>query len=104
MSAIPTSPPPPPSEPVFRLSVEQYHEMIDAGILTDDDPVELLEGWLVSKMPKKPAHRIATRRTRTALEGIVPEGWYVDSQEPITLGSSEPEPAVAVVRGQTEDY
>ncbi|MBL8206468.1 MAG: Uma2 family endonuclease [Blastocatellia bacterium] len=93
-----------PRDPIVRLSVEQYHEMIRAGILTADDQVELLEGWLVAKMPKKPQHRIATRLTQNALAAIVPDGWYVDAQEPITLADSEPEPDVMIVRGETQDY
>jgi hypothetical protein len=60
--------------------------MIRAGILIDDDPVELLEGWLVCKMPKNPSYRVATRLIRQALERLVPAAWYVDSQEPITTG------------------
>ena len=78
--------------------------MIQLGILTDDDPVELLEGWLVYKMPKNPPHRVATKLTRDALESVVPLGWYVDSQEPITLEDSEPEPDVVIVRGETRNY
>lgn len=94
-----------PTEIIWRLRVDDYHEMIQAGILTDDDPVELLEGWLVTKMPKNAPHRIATGNTRKALEKLVTEGdWYVDSQEPITTADSEPEPDVVVVRGKTADY
>jgi Uma2 family endonuclease len=93
-----------PAEPIWRLTVAQYHQMVESGILTEDDPVELLEGWLVSKMPKNPPHRLTTRLIREALEGIIPAGWYVDSQEPITLADSEPEPDVMIVRGQTRDY
>ncbi len=93
-----------PPDPIWRLSVDQYHQMIRTGILTEDDPVELLEGWLVPKMPKNPLHRVATRRTRLALEDIIPAGWYVDSQEPITLPDSEPEPDVTVVEGSSEQY
>jgi len=93
-----------PPYPIWRLSVGQYHEMIRAGILTEDDPVELLEGWLVTKMPKKPAHRISTLASRQRLERLVPGGWYVDSQEPITTEDSEPEPGVLVVRGDSRDY
>ena len=48
-----------PDETIFRLSVEQYQAMIRSGILTDDDPVELLEGLLVTKMAKNPAHALA---------------------------------------------
>lgn len=93
-----------PDDLIWRLSVEQYHEMIRTGILTADDPVELLAGWLVCKMPKNPPHRIATRLAQKALEGVVPAGWYVDAQEPITLQDSEPEPDVMIVRGETRDY
>ncbi len=93
-----------PPEPVWRLSVEQYHQIIRAGILIKDDPIELLEGWLIQKTPKNPRHRAATKLTRDALEAIVPQGWYVDSQEPITLSDSEPEPDVIIVRGDTRDY
>lgn len=93
-----------PSEPIWRLSVAQYHAMIQSGILTDDDPVELLEGWLVAKMPKNPRHRATTRIIRGALESLLPAGWYVDTQEPITTTYSEPEPDVVIVRGNTRQY
>lgn len=89
---------------VWKFSVEQYHEMINAGILTDEDPVELLEGILVTKMPKKPPHRIATQLTHEILARLIPVGWYVDSQEPITLKNSEPEPDVAVLRGERRHH
>jgi Uma2 family endonuclease len=93
-----------PPVPIRRWSVEEYHTMLRAGILSEDDHIELLDGWLVPKMTKNPPHRIATRRVRKALEGVVPQGWYVDSQEPITLPSSEPEPDGSVIRGDTSDY
>ncbi len=89
---------------VWRLNVEEYHQIISAGILTKNDPIELLKGWLVEKGPPKPRHRAATKLTRNALEAIVPQGWYVDSGEPITLSNSEAEPDVIIVRGETRDY
>jgi Uma2 family endonuclease len=96
--------PPVPPEPIWRLSVEQYHEMIDAGILDEDDPVELLEGWLIPKMPKNPPHSFTTDLTREALARMLPTGWYVRGQEPITTEDSEPEPDVALIRGERRDY
>lgn len=93
-----------PPDLIWRLSVDQYHTLIRAGILTEDDPVELLEGWLVYKMPKIPAHRVVTHLIRQALERMVPAGWYVDTQEPITTAASEPEPDVMVIRGETRRY
>jgi Uma2 family endonuclease len=89
---------------IWRITVERYHEMVAAGLITVNDRVELLEGVLVNKMSKSPPHRIANGKTRRALEAILPAGWYLDSQEPITLDDSEPEPDVVIVRGRTEDY
>jgi Uma2 family endonuclease len=101
----PISPPPAqsdaiPDEPIYRLSVEQYHAIAGAGILDEDAPVELLEGWLVQKMTKYPPHRAVARRTRRALERLVPEEWSVETQAPITTGDSEPEPDIMVVRAE----
>jgi Uma2 family endonuclease len=93
-----------PDDFIWRLSVDQYHQMIRAGILTDEDPVELLEGWLVVKMPKNSPHRAATRLTSQALERLVPAGWYVGSQDPVTFLDSEPEPDLVVVRGDRRQY
>ena len=97
-------PPAVPSEPIWRLSVEQYHEMARAGILTRDDRVELLEGWLVARMTKHPPHVLATGLILDALRGILPAGWYVSQEGPVTTPDSEPEPDVAVVRGTRRDY
>jgi Uma2 family endonuclease len=94
-----------PDVPIYRLSIAQYHAMAEAGILTEDDPVELLEGWLVRKMTKHRPHTLATLLVRQALERLLTAGgWYVDSQEPITTEDSEPEPDVVVVRGSARDY
>ena len=93
-----------PTDPIWQLSIVQYHQMIALGILTDDDPVELLEGWLVTKMPKNPPHRLTTQLTREAISALLPAGYYVDAQEPITTDASEPEPDVMIVRGQRRDY
>jgi Uma2 family endonuclease len=92
-----------PDVPIYRLTVAQYHAMLAAGVLSEDDPVELLEGWLVPKMTKHKPHSLTTRRVRQALEGIVPAGWSVDSQEPITMEQSEPEPDVFVARQEAAD-
>jgi Uma2 family endonuclease len=93
-----------PGIPLFRISVARYHAMRDAGILDEDDRVELLDGLIVPKMTKHPPHRLCTRLERGVLEANVPAGYYVDSQEPITTDDSEPEPDVCVVRGAPRDY
>ena len=89
---------------VWRLSVDQYEEMVRAGILTENEPVELLDGWLVPTMPKKPLRVLATELVRDALSKAIPDGWHVNSQEPLRLSTSEPEPDAMVVRGSRRDY
>jgi len=47
MSTITTSPLLPaivPPVPIHRFTVDQYHQMIQTGVLKEDDDVELLEG------------------------------------------------------------
>lgn len=101
---VSSGPPAVPPDPAQRLTVEQYHEMITSGILPEDNSMELLEGRLVRKMPKKPPHSVATKFLRKALERAIPPGWEVDSQEPITTSDSEPEPDGMVYRGNDRQY
>lgn len=93
-----------PPEPTWPLRVDQYHAMIRAGILTEDDPVELLEGWLIAKMPKNPPHSLATELLRESLTPFLPAGWHIRTQEPITTLDSEPEPDVSLVRGRRRQF
>ena len=93
-----------PAYPIWQLTVEQYHTMISTGILIDGDPVELLEGWLVIKMPKNPPHSFTTQMLREILAAMLPLGWFVDDQEPITTEDSEPEPDLSIVRGERRMY
>ena len=94
----------PPAEPLSRPTVEQYHTMIDAGVLGDDDPVELLEGWLVIKIPKHSPHSLSNELVAETLRPLLRKGWHLRSQQPITTDSSEPEPDNAVVRGMLRDF
>ena len=88
----------------FRLTVDQYHEMIRNNTLTEDDPVELLDGYLVNKMPQNSPHASCTQRVTRNLFRVVPAGWVIRIQLPVTLGNSEPEPDGAVVRGNDATF
>ena len=45
-----------------RLSVGDYHRMIETGILDEDDRVELIEGVIVERTPQEPKHAKLIRR------------------------------------------
>jgi Uma2 family endonuclease len=93
-----------PAASLYRLSVEQYHDMIRKGILKDGDPVEMVEGVLVKKMTKNPPHTFATQALRDLLPALLPSGWFVNDQEPVTTEDSQPEPDVAVIRGERRHF
>jgi Uma2 family endonuclease len=78
--------------------------MIRAGILSEHDRVELIEGRLVEKMPNHPAHTFSVERSRETLEHDLLEGFFINVQQPITTSTSEPEPDVTVIRGDREDF
>ena len=64
---------------IWPLAVEQYHEMLRHGIIEEDDPVELLNGLLITRGRKSPAHRVATWSVRKALERVTPMIWHVQT-------------------------
>ena len=88
-----------PPFPVRRFTVDEYHRLIQAAILTEDDPVELLEGWITPKMPRNPPHDCCLDQTDEAIRKRLPGGWRVRVQSAITTPDSEPEPDLVVVPG-----
>jgi Uma2 family endonuclease len=96
----------PPSVPLapHRFSVEQYHRMIETGILTTSDRVQLLEGVILEMTPVGVAHMYAVRGMMRAILRLLPDGWDVAIQQPVSLALSEPEPDLSVVRGTYTDY
>src|SRR5437868_6059435 len=96
--------PQPPAYPIRPFTVDEYHRMIQVGVLTEDDPVELLEGWIVLKMPRNPPHDSTIAQTQNTINKCLPAGWHVRVQSAITLSDSEPEPDLGIARGQPRDY
>ena len=89
---------------LWRMSVDRYHEMIKAGILTEDDRLELLEGYLIEKMTIHPAHSFVTDQLRDKLMSLIQARFVIKSQQPITTDDSEPEPDTMIVQGEQRDY
>lgn len=87
-----------------RFTVAEYHQMIRTGILTDGEPIELLEGWMVKKMSHGTPHDSAMDAIEGLLPALLPVAWFIRCQRAVTLGDSEPEPDYAVVRGPRSRY
>src|SRR3954453_23848846 len=89
-----------------RLSVDQYDQMVEYGILPETNRFELIEGRIVEKDVKNPAHSTVVDLTRRAVDRILPQGWFSRQEQPVRIPNrrSDPEPDVSVVRGATKDY
>jgi Uma2 family endonuclease len=81
-----------------RLTVEEYHRMIEAGILDEDEHVQLIGGFLVAMTPQGIPHAHVIQRLNRLLVRAIGEDLAVRPQLPLTLVDSEPEPDLAVVR------
>jgi Uma2 family endonuclease len=87
------------------LTVQEYHQMAEAGILRPDERVELLDGHLFSMAAKGTAHSSATTRTRRVWERKLGDHVLIRVQEPVQLNEySEPEPDLAIVMVDPLDY
>jgi Uma2 family endonuclease len=83
----------------------EYERLVDMGILTPDDRVELLEGEIVQKTPHKTPHATGICLSEEAIRRVLPPGYVVRTQLPVALGDlSEPEPDIAVIEGSVRDY
>lgn len=90
-------------ERVAPISIERYHRMIELGVF-DDWNVELLDGALVEKMSKSELHVFLVHLLFQALSKFCTESLLVRKEDPITIGNSEPEPDISVVRGSLQDF
>jgi Uma2 family endonuclease len=87
-----------------RFTVAEYHKLIEVGVLTENDRLELIDGYLVEKMPHDPIHDGTIQLVEDALRGVLPSGWCIRVQLALTLGRSEPEPDLAIARGDKRSY
>jgi Uma2 family endonuclease len=86
-------------------TVQEYHQMAEAGIFHPEERVELIAGQIIRMSAKGTAHTAAFRRTAKILRNLLANQAEVYTQDPIQLDDfSEPEPDIAVVRIDPLDY
>jgi Uma2 family endonuclease len=86
-----------------RFTVHEYHRMAEAGILHEDDRVELIGGEVMEMNPIGGRHATCVRKLNRILSRQVGDEVFLDIQNPIRLSEShEPQPDLAIIRAR--DY
>ena len=93
---------------LYRLTIEQYEALVEAGILMTRDRVHLINGLLVAKMTQNDPHSTADILCGDELGRVIPPGWHIRPGKPIRIPrpgkDSKPEPDRSVARGRARDY
>lgn len=93
-----------PQPGIRRWTRPEYDRLVDLGVF-QGEPIELIGGQLAVAEPQSAYHAAAIRAVDYALRAVLPPGWIVSIQSPVSLDEeSEPEPDLAVVPGRPADY
>jgi Uma2 family endonuclease len=87
---------------VSPISVADYHRLGELN--TRGRRTELIRGIVIEKMSKSPLHAAIAKRLYDLIARILPRGFVVRREDPITLADSEPEPDIAVVTGNERQF
>ncbi len=89
-----------------RITVDEYHRMIDSGAFGPEPRVELLEGVIVEKMSKNPPHNLTCDLIQHRLGRLLPPGYFHSMATSMAIEDrdGEPEPDTMVLRGDLRDY
>jgi Uma2 family endonuclease len=105
--AQPTLSPPPTVAPLTprRITVDEFDRIIESGSLYDSETIVLVDGYMVSKIPKSPEHSFSSKEALKALERLLPPSWTWRQKQPVRIPEyDEPEPDITIVRGSDADY
>jgi Uma2 family endonuclease len=88
-----------------RFTVDDMDRMIAAGILREEDHVELIGGEIVKVAAKGEPHQMCLMRTNNYLVPLLTGKYWVSVQDPIVLAEDErPEPDLLVCQVEEDDY
>ncbi len=89
----------------YRFTRADYHRMVDAGILHEDSPVELIEGEILQMSPIGRRHKAGVDRLNRIFTVSLGDAAIVRVQSSVSLGDrTEPEPDVVLLRPRADFY
>lgn len=89
-----------------RLTLDEYHQMIEAGILSEDERIELIQGEMVEMTPIGNRHAGCVLWLNHSFVSRLATRAQVNVQNPVTFENqqSEPQPDVALLRYREDWY
>jgi Uma2 family endonuclease len=88
-----------------RFTIDEYHRLIELGLLTEGERIELIRGELMQMTAKGRVHTVCSSILCRQLDRLLGDRAVIRGQDPITLpNQSEPEPDIVIARGKDEDY
>jgi Uma2 family endonuclease len=94
-----------PAFPRRRFTGDEVTRMVEVGILSKNDKVELIEGELIEMPPQGPPHAGLGSQLHAKLLGAYPAETVVRGAAPLSCGAhSLPEPDLAVTSGAYDDF
>ena len=91
--------------PLARITAVQFHAMIQAGIYTEDDKIELIDGLLFKKMSIGSPHAALVNALNFALVRRLGGQAIIAVQNPLAINEySEPEPDISVLKPRQDFY
>lgn len=88
-----------------RFTTDEYEQIVAAGVIAEDDRVELLEGEIVEMSPLGPRHSACVVRLTSLLYQLNDPRVMIRVQDPIRLGHhSEPQPDISIVQRRSDFY
>src|SRR4029079_11241024 len=85
------------------FSVAKYQRMIEVGVFTADDKVELVDGYILIKDSEGPLHDVAIDRVKAVLASLPGDRW-VRTQRTVVLAGSQMETDFGVLRANPQAY
>lgn len=82
-----------------RFTIEEYHAMAEAGLLSEDDRVELIDGEIVDMAPIGTRHLACVVALTHLLAEASGGRYFVSVQNPVVLGErNEPQPDLSLLK------
>jgi Uma2 family endonuclease len=88
-----------------HFNTTEYYRMVEAGILSEGDRVELIDGEVIEMSPIGSRHAACVDRLNKLLNRLVPQEVIVRVQNPIILDDySAPQPDISLLRPRADFY